>query len=139
MNTVIGRSSDAAAGAPVPHDLLAPQHLAAPERAEKRGVLAGTRLAVRRQDLDVDDAHVMLLDDVLYTLFRHKWLIVGCTCLGLCAAAGVRVLRPAPYTSTAKVMVLSIAVIARASRNRRYLRRASHSPTPQPHIPFPNQ
>ena len=32
----------------------------------------------------------MGLDDVLYTVFRHKWLILGFLCLGVLGAAAVR-------------------------------------------------
>jgi uncharacterized protein involved in exopolysaccharide biosynthesis len=44
-------------------------------------------------------------DDVYFTLFRHKWLILGCCCLGLLAAVAVRVIRPPLYMSQAKLMV----------------------------------
>jgi polysaccharide biosynthesis transport protein len=45
------------------------------------------------------------LDDVLYTLFRHKWLIAGFVCLGVLAVCVVRVARPPFYTSHAKLMI----------------------------------
>jgi len=45
------------------------------------------------------------LDDVYFTLFRHKWLLLGFFCLGIAAAAAVRVLRPPLYVSKAEVMV----------------------------------
>ncbi len=42
---------------------------------------------------------------MLYTLFRHKRLIIGFMCLGVAGAAAVRVAQPPKYVSTAKVMV----------------------------------
>src|SRR6185369_4168029 len=45
------------------------------------------------------------LDDVLYTLFRHKWLILGFFCLGLAGVVAVCLLRPPLYVSKAKIMV----------------------------------
>jgi uncharacterized protein involved in exopolysaccharide biosynthesis/Mrp family chromosome partitioning ATPase len=47
----------------------------------------------------------MSLDDVLYTLFRHKWLILGFFCLGIAAAMAVCLVRPPVYVSKAKLMV----------------------------------
>src|SRR5213593_816069 len=47
----------------------------------------------------------MSLDDVLFTLFRHKWLIVGSVCLGLVGIVAVRVVKPPLYVSKAKLMV----------------------------------
>jgi len=47
----------------------------------------------------------MNLDDVLYTLFRHKWLILGFFCLGIAAAMAVCLVRPPVYVSKAKIMV----------------------------------
>src|SRR5438034_11641558 len=47
----------------------------------------------------------MSLDDVLFTLFRHKWLILGSVCLGIVGVAAVRVVKPPPYISKAKLMV----------------------------------
>jgi uncharacterized protein involved in exopolysaccharide biosynthesis/Mrp family chromosome partitioning ATPase len=51
----------------------------------------------------------MGLDDVLYTVFRHKWLILGFICLGIASAAAVRLLKPPLYVSKAKLMVHYIA------------------------------
>src|SRR5215475_12903991 len=45
------------------------------------------------------------IDDICFTLFRHKWLIVGFICLGLVAAAFVRIARPPKYASRAELMV----------------------------------
>ena len=51
----------------------------------------------------------MNVDDIIYTLFRQKWLILGFTCLGIAAALAVRVLRPPPFMSEAKIMVHYVA------------------------------
>jgi uncharacterized protein involved in exopolysaccharide biosynthesis/Mrp family chromosome partitioning ATPase len=45
------------------------------------------------------------LDDVLFTLFRHKWLILGFFCLAIAAVAGVRLFYAPMYVSKAKLMV----------------------------------
>jgi uncharacterized protein involved in exopolysaccharide biosynthesis/Mrp family chromosome partitioning ATPase len=45
------------------------------------------------------------VDDVFYTLFRHKWLLVCFTCLGLLAVGVVLREKPPRYESVAKVMV----------------------------------
>lgn len=45
------------------------------------------------------------LDDVLYTLFRHKWLILCSVAIGLIAAGLVRLLKPPLYKSEAKISV----------------------------------
>jgi succinoglycan biosynthesis transport protein ExoP len=45
------------------------------------------------------------VDDVLYTLFRHKWLILSFVTLGLAAAGVVRLLKPPLYQSEAKIQV----------------------------------
>jgi len=50
----------------------------------------------------------MNLDDVLYTLFRHKWLVAASVCLGVLAVCYVRVTRPPDYTSHAKLMIYYI-------------------------------
>lgn len=52
-------------------------------------------------------AHVpgLTLDDVYFTLFRHKWLIFSFICLGLVGAAAVRAIKPPLYVSTAELMV----------------------------------
>src|SRR3989449_5107658 len=47
----------------------------------------------------------MSLDDVLFTLFRHKWLIVGSICLGIVGVVAIRVLRPPLFISYAELMV----------------------------------
>jgi polysaccharide biosynthesis transport protein len=45
------------------------------------------------------------VDDAIYTVFRHKWLILAFVCLGLVGAAAVRIVRPPLYVSKAKLMV----------------------------------
>ena len=45
------------------------------------------------------------VDDICFTLFRHKWLILGFVCLGLGGAAFVRIARPPKYASRAELMV----------------------------------
>lgn len=45
------------------------------------------------------------VDDICFTLFRHKWLILGFSCLGLVAASFVRIARPPKFASRAEVMV----------------------------------
>jgi polysaccharide biosynthesis transport protein len=47
----------------------------------------------------------MGVDDILYTLFRHKRLILVSCCLGVLGAVVVRIMRPPPFVSTAKLMV----------------------------------
>src|SRR5262245_11582568 len=47
----------------------------------------------------------MGIDDVLFTLFRHKWLILAFVCLGAVATVVVRFVRPPRYVSYAKLMV----------------------------------
>ena len=44
-------------------------------------------------------------DDAIYSLFRHKWLILAFVCLGVAGAVAVRFLRPPPYVSKAELMV----------------------------------
>ena len=44
-------------------------------------------------------------DDVIYTVFRHKWLLLTFAVLGLVGAMAVRILRPPLYVSKAKLMV----------------------------------
>jgi len=53
-------------------------------------------------------AAAVSLDDIYFTLFRHKWMILGFICLGLVAAVAVRFLRPPPFVSKAKLMVLYV-------------------------------
>lgn len=45
------------------------------------------------------------VDDVFFTLFRHKWLIVSFVCLGVIAAGVVRLVKPPLYQSKAKLNV----------------------------------
>ena len=47
----------------------------------------------------------MSLDDILFTLFRHKWLILCFVLLAIVGAVAVRVVRPPVYVSKAKLMV----------------------------------
>src|SRR5436305_8990872 len=47
----------------------------------------------------------MSIDDVMYTLFRHKWLILGSMCLGLVGVVAVRLVKPPLFVSKAKLMV----------------------------------
>ncbi|MBP8260305.1 MAG: hypothetical protein KA118_11640 [Verrucomicrobia bacterium] len=47
----------------------------------------------------------MNLDDVLYALFRHKWLIFFFTLLGIGAAAYLYLTRPMTYRSEARLIV----------------------------------
>ncbi|HRZ92561.1 MAG TPA: Wzz/FepE/Etk N-terminal domain-containing protein, partial [Candidatus Paceibacterota bacterium] len=47
----------------------------------------------------------MTLDDVLYALFRHKWLIFFFTLLGIGAAAYLFLTRPMTYRSEARLLV----------------------------------
>ena len=44
-------------------------------------------------------------DDAIFTLFRHKWLILAFVCLGLAGAVAVRFVKPPLYVSKAKLMV----------------------------------
>ena len=44
-------------------------------------------------------------EDILFTLFRHKWLILGFFCLGVFGAVGLRTIRPPYYVSEAKLLV----------------------------------
>jgi uncharacterized protein involved in exopolysaccharide biosynthesis/Mrp family chromosome partitioning ATPase len=55
-----------------------------------------------------EEAAGITVADVSFTLFRHKWLILGFVCLGLLGAVAVRYLRPPPYVSWAKLMVLYV-------------------------------
>jgi len=47
----------------------------------------------------------MSIDDVMFTLFRHKWLILGSVCLGLVGVVAVRVVKPPLFVSKSKLMV----------------------------------
>ena len=44
-------------------------------------------------------------DDVFYTLFRHKWMILAFACLGIVGAVVVRLVVPITYSSRAKLLV----------------------------------
>ena len=44
-------------------------------------------------------------DDAIFTLFRHKWLILAFVWLGVTGAVAVRFVRPPLYVSKAKLMV----------------------------------
>ena len=44
-------------------------------------------------------------DDAIFTLFRHKWLILAFVCLGVAGAVAVRFVKPPLYVSKAKLMV----------------------------------
>lgn len=45
------------------------------------------------------------LEDVLFTLFRHKWLILFFTCMGIAGSVAVYFVRPPRYQSKAKLKV----------------------------------
>jgi uncharacterized protein involved in exopolysaccharide biosynthesis/Mrp family chromosome partitioning ATPase len=45
------------------------------------------------------------IDDVYYTLFRHKWLILTSACLGILAAGAIFLVTPTLYVARAKLMV----------------------------------
>jgi uncharacterized protein involved in exopolysaccharide biosynthesis/Mrp family chromosome partitioning ATPase len=47
----------------------------------------------------------MGVDEILFTVFRHKWMILGFTVVGILGAIAVRVVKPPPYVSKAKLMV----------------------------------
>jgi polysaccharide biosynthesis transport protein len=47
----------------------------------------------------------MGMDDVLYTLFRHKWLIVAFILLGAAGAFAYRAMRPPYFVSQAKINI----------------------------------
>src|SRR5690349_6598309 len=47
----------------------------------------------------------MNVDDVLFTVFRHKWLILAFFCMGVVGAVTVRVLRPPYWVSEMKVLI----------------------------------
>ena len=51
------------------------------------------------------EAGGLRLDDILFTLFRHKGLILAFVCLGIMGAATVRMLRPPLHVSEAKLML----------------------------------
>ena len=43
--------------------------------------------------------------DILFVLFKHKWMILLLTCVGLAAAAAVYMQQRPIYQSTAKLLV----------------------------------
>src|SRR5688572_16060412 len=45
------------------------------------------------------------VDDILFTVFRHKWKIVICTAVGLLAAAAVYLVGSRSYQSDAQLLV----------------------------------
>ena len=45
------------------------------------------------------------MHDVLYVLFKHKWKILFCSAIGICAAASVFLLRVPVFESEAKLLV----------------------------------
>ena len=45
------------------------------------------------------------LEDIYFTLFRHKWMILGFLCAGVLAALLVPIVHPAPFVSWSKLMV----------------------------------
>lgn len=49
------------------------------------------------------------LDDVYYSLFRRKWLLLAFTCLGALAAGAVWFIKPPRYESKAALMVRYVA------------------------------
>lgn len=57
--------------------------------------------------IEPDEPHTpgLGVEDVLYTLFRHKWLIIAFVCLGVAGAVAVRFIKPPLYQSKAKINV----------------------------------
>jgi len=51
----------------------------------------------------------LTVDDVIYTLFRHKWLLLAFLALSVVGALAVRLVRPPLYISKAKLMVHYVA------------------------------
>lgn len=47
----------------------------------------------------------IVLTDIYYVLFRHKWKIISLSVAGLVAAAGIYVKRPATYQSEANLLI----------------------------------
>ncbi|HNQ73183.1 MAG TPA: Wzz/FepE/Etk N-terminal domain-containing protein [Verrucomicrobiota bacterium] len=45
------------------------------------------------------------LSDVLYTLFRYKFMVLGSVVLGVAVAAAIWIMRPPTYESTAKIYI----------------------------------
>ena len=57
------------------------------------------------QDGGEEQAGGMGLDDIYFTLFRHKWMILAFVCAGALAAVLVPILHPTPYVSWGTLMV----------------------------------
>jgi uncharacterized protein involved in exopolysaccharide biosynthesis len=57
------------------------------------------------------------LDDVYYAVFRHKWKILICTCLGLIAGTVVYLTDKPSYFSNAKLFVRYVVSEGRAARS----------------------
>ena len=47
----------------------------------------------------------LTVQDILYVLFKHKWKILLCSAIGICAAAAVYLLRVPVFESEAKLLV----------------------------------
>jgi uncharacterized protein involved in exopolysaccharide biosynthesis/Mrp family chromosome partitioning ATPase len=47
----------------------------------------------------------MTLGDIYFVLFRHKWKIILCSVVGVCAAVAFYLLRPPPFQSEAKLFI----------------------------------
>src|SRR5205814_972271 len=58
-----------------------------------------------RRELQPQHHRSGMLSDILFALFRRKWIIVLCTLLGLAAAAAVFYRFPPAYQSQAKLLV----------------------------------
>ena len=58
-----------------------------------------------RRELQPQHHRSGMLSDILFALFRRKWIIVLCTLLGIAAAAAFFVLFPPAYQSQAKLLV----------------------------------
>jgi polysaccharide biosynthesis transport protein len=63
-------------------------------------------------------ASAISLDDVYYTIFRHKWKISGCVVVGLLAAASFFLLSKPQYVSNAKLFVRYVVMEGRTVRPR---------------------
>jgi uncharacterized protein involved in exopolysaccharide biosynthesis/Mrp family chromosome partitioning ATPase len=62
-------------------------------------------MADNRRELQPQHHRSGMLSDILFALFRRKWIIVLCTLLGMAAAAAFFVLFPPAYQSQAKLLV----------------------------------
>src|SRR4051812_40144834 len=58
-----------------------------------------------RRELQPQHHRSGILSDILFALFRRKWIVVLCTLLGIAAAAAFFVLCPPTYQSQAKLLV----------------------------------